>query len=87
MYVTVKEDGSDRYLESKIQDKYSKCPAWMFYGTIYQGPKEPAVFREKAWGRIESAKYDQYILLRIQAVVETHPDLAYSNTQRALIIT
>ena len=47
-YVTVKEDGSDRYLESNVQHKYSKCPAWMFHGTIYQGRKEPAVFWEKA---------------------------------------
>lgn len=33
-YVTAKEDESDRYLESNVQHKYSKAPAWMFHGTI-----------------------------------------------------
>lgn len=50
-YVMVKEDGSDRYLESNVQHRYSKAPAWMFHGTIYQGRKGPAVFWEKKWGR------------------------------------
>ena len=39
--------------------------------------KGPAVFWEKAWGSIDSAKYDQYILPGIQALVETHPELTY----------
>ncbi len=76
-YVTVKEDGSDRYIESNVQHKYSKCPAWMFHGTIYQGLKGLAAFWEKAWGSIDSAKSDQYILPRVQALVETHPRLTY----------
>ena len=29
-FVTVKEDGSDRYLPENLQHKYSKLPAWMF---------------------------------------------------------
>ena len=43
-YVTVKEDGSDRFLPENTQHKYSKLPAWMFYGTIVNGRKGPAVF-------------------------------------------
>lgn len=58
LYVTVKDNGSDRYLESNVQHKYNKCPALMFHGTIYQGRKGPAVFWEKAWGSIDSAKYN-----------------------------
>lgn len=76
-YITVKEYGSDRYLESNGQHKYSKCPAWMFHGTIYQGRDGPAVFWEKAWGSIDSAKYNQYILPDIQALVEAHPELTF----------
>lgn len=49
----------------------------MFHGTIYQGLKGPAAFWEKAWGSIDSAKSDQYILPRVQALVETHPRLTY----------
>lgn len=73
----VREDGSDRYLESKVQHKYSKCPAWIFHGTIYQVRKGPAVFWRKSWGSIDSAKYNQYILPGIQPLVEAHPELTF----------
>lgn len=73
----VREDGSDRYLESKVQHKYSKCPAWMSHGTIYQGRKGPAVFWGKSWGSIDSAKYNQDILPGIQPLVEAHPELTF----------
>jgi hypothetical protein len=46
-YVTVKEDGSDRFLPENLQHKYSKGPAWMFHGCIVGGKKGPAVFWEK----------------------------------------
>jgi hypothetical protein len=46
-YVTVQQDSSDRFDSTSIQRKYGKASAWMFHGTIYQGKKEPAVFREK----------------------------------------
>jgi hypothetical protein len=46
-WVTVKEDGSDRYWPENLQHKYSKAPTWMFYGTIVDGKKGPAVFWEK----------------------------------------
>ena len=46
-YVTVKEDGSDRYLPENLQHKYSKVPAWMFYGSIVGGRRGPGIFWEK----------------------------------------
>ena len=46
-YVTVLEDGSDQYLPENVQYKYSKAPAWMFFGSIIGGKKGLAVFWEK----------------------------------------
>jgi hypothetical protein len=66
-WVTVKEDGSDRYWPENLQHKYSKAPAWMFHGTIIDGKKGPAVFWEKEWGSVNSERYDEYILSNIQA--------------------
>jgi len=66
-YVTVRQDGSDRYAAKNLQHKYSKRPAWMFHGTIVQGRKGPAVFWEKEWGSVNSERYDEYILSNIQA--------------------
>ena len=43
-YVTVKQDGSDRYLPENLQHKHRKAPAWMFHGTIVGGRKGPGVF-------------------------------------------
>ena len=43
-YVTVKEDGSDRYHIHNLTHKYSKAPAWMFHGTIVDGKKGPGIF-------------------------------------------
>jgi hypothetical protein len=44
LYVTVKEDGSDRYNTNNVTHKYSKAPAWMFHGTIVGGKKGPGIF-------------------------------------------
>jgi hypothetical protein len=38
-YVTLKTDGSDKYDCDCLQHKYSKRPAWMFYGMIVFGGK------------------------------------------------
>jgi len=65
-YVTVKEDGSDRYLPKNLQHKYSKMPAWMFHGTIIDEKKGPAQFWKKEWGDIKSTSYDKYILSYIE---------------------
>ena len=46
-YVTVKENGSDRFLLENLQRKYSKAPAWMFHGCIVGGKKGPGIFWEK----------------------------------------
>jgi hypothetical protein len=72
-WVTVKEDGSDRYWPENLQHKYSKAPAWMFHGTIVDGKKGPAVFWEKEWGTVNSERYNTYILLGIQAFIRQHP--------------
>jgi hypothetical protein len=72
-WVTVKEDGSDRYWPENLQHKYSKAPAWMFHGTIVDGKKGPAVFWEKEWGTVNSEQYDRYILSNIQAFLQEHP--------------
>jgi len=65
-WVTVKEDGSDRFLPENLTHKYSKAPAWMFHGTIIDGKKGPAVFWEKDWGGITAEAYDEHILSQIQ---------------------
>ncbi len=41
----------------------------MFHGTIYQGIKNQAVFEEKKLKKINSIKYDQFILRGIEALV------------------
>ena len=76
-YVTVKKDGSDRYLSENLQHKYSKAPAWMFYGVIVGGKKGPAIFWEKEWGSIDSAGYDLHILSVIQTYMEANPGLIF----------
>ena len=64
-YVTVLEDGSDRLLPECLQHKYSKVPAWMFWGSIVDGKKGPHQFWEKRWGTINSARYDEHIIRNI----------------------
>jgi hypothetical protein len=76
-YVTVKEDGSDRFLPENLQHKYSKAPAWMFHGSIVGGRKGPGIFWEKEWGNINSASYDLHILSRIQIFMEENPGLIF----------
>ena len=65
-FVTVKEDGSDRYLPENLQRKYSKLPAWMFWGTLIKGRKGPYVFFEKEWGNVNSEVYNTYALSLIE---------------------
>jgi DDE superfamily endonuclease len=71
-YITVKEDGSDRFKRECVQHKYSKLPSWMFHGVIVGGKKGPAVFWEKDWGSMNSEKYDAVILNNIQAFIQAH---------------
>jgi hypothetical protein len=78
-FVTVQKDGSDRYDATNLQHKYSKAPAWMFHGTIYQGKKGPAVFWEKEWKTVNSERYDQYILPGIQTLLHDHPELTFQH--------
>jgi hypothetical protein len=44
LYITAREDRSDRYNLKNVQHKYSKVPAWMLHGTIINGRKGPAHF-------------------------------------------
>ena len=43
----------------------------MFHGVIYRGKKGPGVFWEKAWGSMDSQKYNEVILSQIQAWFDT----------------
>ena len=82
-YVTVKEDGTEKFLPETLTHKYSKAPAWMFHGTIVAGRKGPAVFWEKEWGKMKSSTYDTYILSGIQTFLEEHPDFIYMHDNTA----
>jgi uncharacterized membrane protein len=46
-------------------------------GIIFRGKKGPAVFWNKDWGKINSAKYDLYILPQIQALCEAYLEVIY----------
>jgi hypothetical protein len=72
-YVTVKEDGSNRLNLECVQHKYRKLPAWMFHGTIVMGGKGLATFWEKAWGSMDSYKYDAIILNNVEAFLHANP--------------
>jgi hypothetical protein len=76
-YITVKEDGSERFALDTLQHKYTKLPAWMFHRTIIAGQKGPALFWEKAWGSMNSKKYDQKILARIQSFLNENQGSGY----------
>ena len=76
-HVTVKEDGSDRYLPECLQHKYRKVPAWMFRGTIVNGKKGPALFWEKGWGIINSSNYNERVLSYIQSFLQEHAEEGY----------
>jgi len=76
-YVTVKKDGSDCYLPENLQHKYSKRPAWMFHGFIFKGRKGIGIFWEKEWGNINSASYNTYVLLKVQAFMNENPGLIF----------
>jgi hypothetical protein len=73
-WVTVKEDGSDRFDLACVKHKYSKLPAWMFHGTIVMGGKGLVTFWEKEWGSVDSFKYDAVILNNIEAFLVVNLD-------------
>ena len=72
-FVTVKEDNSDRLQPENLQHKYSKCPAWMFWGTLVRGTKGPCVFIEKEWGNISSEVYNTHVLSRVEEYCTQNP--------------
>jgi len=49
----------------------------MFHGAIVGGKKGPGIFWEKEWGNINSAKYNIYVLSRIQEFMEANPGLIF----------
>ena len=68
-YITCKEDGSDWFNADCLQHKYSKLPAWIFYGTIVMGRKGPATFWEKEWGSMDLYKYNAIIHNNIEMFI------------------
>jgi transposase len=72
-FVTVKEDNSDRLQPENLQHKYSKLPAWMFWGTLAQGTKGPCVFFEKEWGNVNSEVYNTHVLSLVEEYCTQNP--------------
>ena len=72
-YITCLQDGSDRLLPECVRHKYSKLPAWMFWGSIVEGKKGPSLFWEKEWGSINSTRYDERILSMMEQFFRDHP--------------
>ncbi|KAI0996021.1 hypothetical protein K3495_g12160 [Podosphaera aphanis] len=70
--VTVQVEGTrkeillDRYRSECLTQKQNKRPAWMFYGTIFNGREGTGTFWDRAYGKMDSVKYDQHILPRVQ---------------------
>ena len=73
-YVTVKKDGSEDTRPENLTHKYTKAPSWMFWGSIIDGQKGPSRFWEKAWGSIDSVKYNEHILCYIEGIFREHPE-------------
>jgi transposase len=56
-----------------LQHKYSKRPAWMFWGTLVRGTKGPCVFIEKEWGNISAEVYDIHVLSLVEEYCTQNP--------------
>jgi hypothetical protein len=56
-WVTVLDNGSEKYLPACVKHKYSKLPAWLFHGSIVDRHKGPCCFWEKEWGTVNAEKY------------------------------
>jgi hypothetical protein len=78
-YVTVLQDHSEDYHPDSLQHKYSKAPAWMFWGSIVNRRKGPCRFWEKEWGNIDSAKYNEYILGLVEELFYGHPEYIFQH--------
>ena len=76
-WITMKEDGSDRYTPACVQHKYSKQKAWMFWGSIKGGKKGPFCFWEKEWGNMTSSGYCEYILPLVESYIKSQPGQVY----------
>jgi hypothetical protein len=72
-FVTIKDDNSDRLQPENLQHKYSKLPAWMFWGTIIRGTKGPFVFIEKEWGNVNSEVYNTHVLSLVEGYCTRNP--------------
>jgi hypothetical protein len=70
-FVTIKE--GEAYMPENLQHKYSKLPAWMFWGTIVRGTKGPYVFIEKEWGSVNSEVYNTHVLSLVQEYCTQNP--------------
>jgi len=76
-YVTVKTDNTDRHNIDNVTWKYSKAPAWMFWGSIVDGRKGPAIFWDKEWGKMKSSTYDIHILSMIEEFMHENLEKGY----------
>jgi hypothetical protein len=71
-WITMREDGSNRYNPAYVQHKYLKQKAWMFWGSIIGGKKGPFCFWEKEWGNITLLGYCEHILPMVELYIESH---------------
>lgn len=58
----------DRYRPECLTRKHSKLPVWMFHGMILDGRKSLGTFWEREYGNMDSAKYDAYVLSRVEGL-------------------
>jgi len=49
----------------------------MFHRTIINGKKGPGIFWEKELGNINSTKYNEYILLKVEQFFKEHAEEGY----------
>ena len=76
-WITMREDGSERYKPECVQHKYSKQKAWMFWGSIIGGKKGPFCFWEKEWGNMTSLGYREHILPLVESYIESYPGVFF----------
>ncbi|KAI1006088.1 hypothetical protein K3495_g2129 [Podosphaera aphanis] len=60
----------DQYRPERLPQKQNKRPVWMFDETIFNGRKGTGRFWDRAYGKMDSVKYDQHILPRVQRIFE-----------------
>lgn len=73
-FVTVLVEGDkqdillDRYRPECLTRSHSKLPSWMFHGMLLNGSKSLGMFWERKYGKMDSVKYDTYILSQVEGL-------------------